>query len=396
MRRSSFVLVCVAAVGATVRADAAEPRSKVTSFTLSLGTAGTFSDKDSLAKSTVNMVVDPKLPSWTKQGDKLVVPSCSVSLNGPLVIQGEFDNCHKSSMLHWTIDPNLGGGSAGLQGGSCAENGAAKTLGDDSFQRQWNVSLPVKAGLSMYNVQAWTSKQGEKSVVKGLLLKLTCEDAPKPPPVFTGNVNAPGLGGSGAPSTIKPGTPIDPGKLMSALEVRGLAVDIGLPDANAIEWFKGQPTDKQIFFHEITGPGSEPGGTKWGAVQAVTVNGQTLQSRGIDSCRSALKLKKYVVSTRNNGGGAYPASPSNDVRAQTTGASGGAIVTSGKLGSIAPNTQATLNLDAAAQGVVMFPSGTFTVKAELLPPAASSTPENNTAQLGLQFKCKALNATTWQ
>jgi hypothetical protein len=63
---------------------------------------------------------------------------------------------------------------------------------------------------------------------------------------------------------------------------------------------------------------------------------------------------------------------------------------------VAPNVEGIGTINTANQGVVFFTSGTYSVKTELLPPAASNQPDNNSAQLTLTFKCKALNATTWQ
>jgi hypothetical protein len=106
-------------------------------------------------------------------------------------------------------------------------------------------------------------------------------------------------------------------------------------------------------------------------------------------------LKKYVLRARNSGVVAYSGSSANDVKGQMT-TPAGTIISNGKLGTVAPNTEGIANIDASGQGVVLFPSGNFTVKTDLVGSAASSKPENNTAQLSLGFKCKALNGTTWQ
>jgi hypothetical protein len=250
------------------------------------------------------------------------------------------------------------------------------------------VNLPLKPGVTAYNVTAWTGNQ-YKSPVKSLLMKFTCEEPPAPPTLaapLTRNVLA--------PKTTTITTPTQGLQLLSKLEVRSLRVDVGLPDANAVEWFKGQPTQREILFHEAIGAEYEKGGSKWGVVEAVNVNGQTFQSRGIDSCTSALKIGKYVVGARNSGA-SYPGTSTNDLKATTSGPSGN-FTSTGKVGQVATNAESASTIDASSQGIILFLSGTYAVKTELLPPAAGATAENNAAQLSLAFKCKQLNATTWQ
>ncbi len=369
VRAALAALVALVASIAASPARAAEPESKVTKFVLGLGDY--FGADDTEAPKTINLLVKPDLPSWKiwVGHAKLVVPSCTVSLSGKLRIYVERTMNHESSMLHWRIDP-IGGASVPLQGGiSVGESHA------------FNVNLPAKLGSTMFNVTAWTSKNGEKSQVKGLLVTVSCEEWAPPTlkPGAASQLPAP------APTLPKVGVS---GLAGVPLELRGVRVDLGLPATSTVEWFKGQPTAKDVLFHENA---SAPLGT----LETVTAGGQTFQSRAVPSCRTALPLKRWLVRAKNTGTTSYPGIAVQDVKVTSSGPSGSSN-SAGKMGAVAPNTEGVATIDAGNQGIVFFPSGTYAVNATMLPPATSGNPANDAASLALAFKCKAVGDTVWK
>lgn len=391
---ASALLAMVATTLAAAPAHAAEPKSSVDKFEWSLlKGAIVITPGSTLEQGTVNAVVDPKLPAWTVQGGKLIVPSCTASLVGPLKVSYTAVNGHDTSALHWKVTGPGGTFHEAtvniVASPSCGAGAKTTNCNEKNFEKTWQaVDVPMAPGTSVFNLQAWTSKQGEKSKVKSGLLKVSCTEAPK--------VTIPAQAKQPVLRPPKPAVNVPgPMSIASALEVKALRLDLGFPDANAVQWFKGQPATKEILLHEITGPGSEPGGSKWGVATAVTAGGTTVQSRGVDSCRSPLKVKGYFVHVRNNGLAAYNGGTAVDLKATTTGPNG-TFTSNGDLGPVAPNVEAVGAISTANQGVVFFTSGTYNVKADLVAPAASPTPANNTGQVNVTIKCKALNATTWQ
>jgi hypothetical protein len=393
--RCSLVLIgsVLAVLLAHPSAHAAEPHSWVTEVSLRLGSVGTFTNKTTLDDSSIEMLVDPQYGWWTWQGNKLIVPSCNVTLGGDLTVRWRYGTEHNTSALHWTLG-TLGGAEMPLKFDHPNDGPGANVLVDDSDEKTWHITIPLVKGKSAHQLQAWTSKKGERSQAKSLLVMFNCEEAPPPPPTLTLR--------AGAAQTLKEkleqekrvklaGAP----KLLTAqLEIHRLRLDLGLPDANALEWFKGQSADREILFHEASGPAFERGGAQWGATTTITVGGHNYQCRGIDSCNSALKLNAYFVGALNGSIMPYAGASANDIKVSTTGPSG-ASNAKGKLGPVKAGTESNSPINVSSSGFVFFPSGTYVVNAELLPPAASPTPANNKAQLNVVFKCKPLNSETW-
>lgn len=375
------------------------PESHVEGLEVTLGSVGTFTDKMTFAQTTVHFLADPKYAWWSNQNGKIIVPSCSTAiLGGQFKLDVEQEPGHESSVAHWTLG-NLGGASWPLDKDvpECSKHGAPTLCGGDGESKTWQISIPLAKGQTMQHLQAWTSKQGEKSPVKSILFKFVCEEVPPPAPKPT--LSGPAAAGlKGVVEKPKGTVPVPGGTTIPAdLDVRSVRLDFGFKDANAVEWFKGQPAQKEILFHEITGPGSEVGGAKWGVTQSVTVNGQTFASRGIDSCASVLKLKKVFVRAKNKSTIApYNGGTTTDLRAQVSGPGSSSFSSTGNIPAIAANVEGEGSVDVANQGVNFFTSGTYAVKADLLAPAAGPTPANNTAQFSLVFKCKTLGGTTWQ
>jgi hypothetical protein len=364
----------------------------VTGLTVKLGSVGTFTDKSVLAETTINMLVDPQRPSWQWSGSTLIVPACNVTLGGDLTVRWSYDEAHNTSALHWTLG-SLGGVDMPLAFDHPNSGPGADVLVDDSAQKTWHITMPVAKGKTSHLLRAWTSKKGERSPAKSILFMLNCDEAPPP---------APTLKPAAAQALKEQQHKAQLDKLAGApriitaqLEVRRLRLDVGLPDLNAIEWYKGQPAQKELLFHEASGPGYERGGAQWGTTSTITVNGQSYQSRGIDSCASVLKLKAFYVGAKNNSNVGYAGVNTGDLKVGASGPSG-AFTMTGKLGPVPVNTESSSVIQTSSSGFVFFTSGTYVVNAELVAPAASTTPANNTAQLSIVLKCKALSATTWK
>lgn len=387
-----FVGACFVVLAARAPAHAAEPHSKVTGLKVKLGSVGSFTDKSPLAETTINMLVDPQRPSWEWSGATLIVPACNVTLGGDLTVEWKYYEGHNTSALHWTLG-SLGGAEMPLSYDHPNNGPGADVLADDNRDKTWHITMPVAKGTTPYLLKAWTSKKGERSAEKTILFMLKCDELPPAPAI-----------------TLKPGTgqvlkaqqekaKLDkiagaPRIVTSQLEVRRLRLDVGLPDANAIEWYKGQPAQKELLFHEASGPGFERGGAQWGTTKTITVGGQSYQSRGIDSCSSVLKLKAYYVGVKNGSNVSYAGANDSDLRVGATGPSGTSNAI-GKVGPVPVGTESNSAVNVASSGFVFFPSGAYAISTELLGPAASNTPANNTAQLNLTFKCKALSSETW-
>lgn len=394
LRTSLFLVSSLLSLfAARPSAHAAEPHSRVTGLELRLGSVGTFTHATPLAQSTIELLVDPQYGWWTWQGGKLIVPSCNVTLGGDLSVEWEYGVKHNTSALHWTLG-SLGGAELPLKFDHPNDGPGANVLVDDNDEKTWHITIPLVKGKSAQNLQAWTSKKGERSPAKSLLMMFNCEEAPPPQPKLTLS--------AGAAQGLKEKIEQDKRRKLATaprldtpqLEIRRLKLDVGLPDANALEWFKGQSPDREILFHEATGSAFERGGAQWGATTTITVGGHNYQSRGIDSCSSALKLNAYLVGALNGASMGYPGASANDLEVGTTGPSG-ARTAKGKVGPVPAGTQSSSSVNVASSGFVFFPSGSYVVSAKLLPPAASSTPANNTAQLNVVFKCKPLNSETW-